>query len=181
VGVAVYWCMCAWMCTWRVCACACVCACVWMSTSLAWPYLAQHKGIHTSKTWGLDQTRCRCNGECTLTPFIYDSFHVSASRSPIHDNTWILIWINELKSNEIVVQINHRLESLCKATLDPVPFGHEHHLNARTELDKVCKNSADLQSWETFSTVSYPTPTVLLSIQKSPGAEPKKMSGVEKF
>lgn len=37
-------------------------------------------------------------------------------------NTWILMWINELKSIETVVQINQMLEPECKAILDHVPL-----------------------------------------------------------
>lgn len=36
------------------------------------PYLAQHKGIHTSKEWGLDQTQwVQVGGECIqLSPWL---------------------------------------------------------------------------------------------------------------
>lgn len=87
------------------------------------PRLAQHKGIHTSKARGSDQTQ-QLQVHSSLrgsAPFICGSFHVCARRSHIHYNTWILMWINELESNEIVVQINEMLEPECKAILDHVP------------------------------------------------------------
>lgn len=106
------------------------------------PLLAQHKGIHTSKEWGLDQTRLVwVGGECALIPFIYNSFHVIASKSHIHHNILILNWMNELESNDIVFQIDQTFGTCAWSNTWPCASWSWTSFVFSTELNKVCGRS----------------------------------------
>lgn len=88
------------------------------------PYLARHKDLHTSKAWGMDQTQqlqvVHSSLCVALLPSSVALFMSVPPEATFRCNTWILMWINELKSNEIAVQINEMLEPDPKAILDHV-------------------------------------------------------------